>query len=266
MSGLIFWRKPRINVIELHGMIASRMGGLNLASAAPLIERGFASARGKPVILDIESPGGSPVQSDLIASLIRRRAEKAKVEVHAVIGDVGASGGYWIACAADKIHANPMSLVASIGVRGGGFGFSDLIARIGVERRLYTAGAHKARLDPFRPEIPDDVAYAQELLDALHVRFKDWVRARRGERLKGTEDEIFDGAAMLGERGFALGLIDGFSDVDSLVRTLGGEKARPKVFRPRPRGLLRRIPRLAADALLDSIEERVQDSVYKNFL
>ncbi|MGH7068025.1 MAG: S49 family peptidase, partial [Acetobacteraceae bacterium] len=136
---LSFWRKPRINVIELHGLIAARLGQLNIRSAQPLIEKGFASAKGRPVILDIESPGGSPVQSDLIATLIRRRAEKAKVEVHAVIGDVGASGGYWIACAADKIHANPMSLVGSIGVRGGGFGFSGLIARIGIERRLYTA-------------------------------------------------------------------------------------------------------------------------------
>jgi ClpP class serine protease len=233
MINLAFWRKPRINVIMLHGMIASRIGSLNLASAQPLIEKGFASAHGKPVILDIESPGGSPVQSDL-----------------------GASGGYWIACAADKIHANPMSLVASIGVRGGGFGFSDLIARIGVERRLYTAGAHKARLDPFRPEQPDDIAYVNDLLSALHTRFKDWVRERRAGKLKGPEEEIFDGAAMLGERGLALGLIDGFSDVDSLVRTLGGEKARPRIFRPRPRGLLRRLPRLAADAALDAIEER----------
>jgi ClpP class serine protease len=260
MSGLMFWRKPRINVIVLHGMIASRIGSLNLASAAPLIEKGFASARGRPVILDIESPGGSPVQSDLIASLIRRRAEKAKVEVHAVIGDVGASGGYWIACAADQIHANPMSLVASIGVRGGGFGFSDLIARIGVERRLYTAGAHKARLDPFRPEEPDDIAYVNDLLAALHTRFKDWVRERRAGKLKGGEEEIFDGAAMLGERGLALGLIDGFSDIDSLVRTLGGDKARARTFRPRPRGLLRRIPRLLADATLDAIEERAARS------
>jgi signal peptide peptidase SppA len=260
MSGLLFWRKPRINVIELHGMIASRLGSLSLASAAPLIEKGFATARGRPVILDIDSPGGSPVQSDLIASLIRRRAEKAKIEVHAVIGDVGASGGYWIACAADQIHANPMSLVASIGVRGGGFGFSDLIARIGVERRLYTAGVHKGRLDPFRPEQPDDIAYVQELLDDLHGRFKDWVRTRRAGKLRGPDEEIFDGAAMLAARAETLGLIDGLTDIDSLVRKLGGEKARPRVFRPRPRGLLRRLPRLAADAALDAIEERAARS------
>lgn len=250
------WWKPQINVIELHGLIAARLGQLNVKSAQPLIEKGFASAKGRPVILDIDSPGGSPVQSDLIATLIRRRAEKAKVEVHAVISDIGASGGYWIACAADQIHANPMSLVGSIGVRGGGFGFSDLMARIGIERRLYTAGAHKARLDPFLPERADDVAYTHELMEALHVRFKAWVKERRGSRLTGDEDKIFDGSAMLGDQGLALGLIDGFTDTDELVRKLGGERAKPRHIRPRRRGWLKRLPRLVADSLMDAIEER----------
>lgn len=252
----MFWRKPRINVIEMHGLISGRLGQLNVRTAGPLIEKGFASAKGRPVILDIDSPGGSPVQSDLIATLIRRRAEKAKIEVHAVIGDVGASGGYWIACAADRIHANPMSLVGSIGVLAGFFGFSDLIARIGVERRLYTAGAHKVRLDPFLPERAEDVAYTHELLAALHVRFKTWVRERRGDRLTGEEEKIFDGSAMLGEQGLGLGLIDGFADIDGLVRTLGGERAKPRRIRPRPRSWLRRLPRLAADSVLEAIEER----------
>lgn len=252
----MFWQRPRINVIELHGLIAPRFGQLNIRTMKPLIEKGFSSAKGRPVILDIDSPGGSAVQSDLIATLIQRRAEKAKVEVHAVIGDVGASGGYWIACAADVIHANPMSLVGSIGVRGGGFGFSELLGRVGIERRLYTAGVHKARLDPFQPERAEDVAYVQEILDALHERFKAWVGERRAGRLKGEAGQVFDGSAMLGERGLALGLIDGFADVDALVRELGGERARPRILRRRPRGLLRRMPRLAADALLDAIEER----------
>ena len=178
---LLFWRKPRIGVIELHGLISPRPGtaqhGHDGAVDRSRVPHG---ARGQPVILDIESPGGSPVQSDLIASLIRRRAEEQKLRVHAVIREVGASGGYWLACAADEIHANPMSIVGSIGVRGGGFGFPDMLARFGVERRLYTAGSNKARLDPFSPEKPEDVAFVQELLDALHERFKGWVRTRRG--------------------------------------------------------------------------------------
>ncbi|MEO9189941.1 MAG: S49 family peptidase [Acetobacteraceae bacterium] len=252
---LRFWRRT-VSVIELHGLIAGRPGLLNLRTAGPLIERGFAAAGKHAVILDIDSPGGSPVQSDLIAALIRRRAEKAGVAVHAVVGDVGASGGYWIACAADRIWANPMSIVGSIGVRGGGFGFPDLLARLGVERRLYTAGSHKARLDPFLPESAEDVEFVQELLDDLHARFKSWVRTRRAGRLTGDEAAIFDGSFMLGDKALALGLIDGFGDVASVVRELGGEKASPQVFRPRPRGLLRRLPGLGAHALLDAIEER----------
>ncbi len=256
MPRLAFWRGPQINVVELHGLIAPRSGLLNARGAEPLIERAFAAARGRPVVLDIDSPGGSPVQSDLIASLIRRRAAKARVEVHAVIQDVGASGGYWIACAADRIWANPMSIVGSIGVRGGGFGFDDLIARLGVERRLYTAGANKARLDPFLPERPEDVAFTQGLLDELHERFKGWVRARRAGRLKADEAALFDGSFMLGERALTLGLVDALGDVDSVVRELGGERAKPRVLRPRPRGLLRRLPLLAAHAILDAAEER----------
>jgi signal peptide peptidase SppA len=251
-----FWRKRRINVIELHGLISPRLGALNATSAAPRITRAFASARGQPVILDIESPGGSPVQSDLIATLIRREAEKHKVAVHAVIREVGASGGYWLACAGDEIVANPMSIVGSIGVIGGGFGFPDLLSRLGIERRLYTAGENKARLDPFSPERPEDVAFTRDLLEALHIRFKEWVRSRRGTRLKGDEATLFDGSFMLGERAVARGLIDRLGDVDSLVRELGGEKAVSRRFAPRRRGLLSRLPRLGAEALLDAVEDR----------
>jgi signal peptide peptidase SppA len=253
---LLFWRRPRISVVEMHGLIAPRPGAVSMGTMAPLIDRAFRSARGRPVILDIESPGGSPVQSDLVAALIRRRAEEHKVGVHAVIREVGASGGYWLACAADQIYANAMSIVGSIGVRGGGFGFPDMLTRIGVERRLYTAGANKARLDPFSPEKPEDVAFVQELMDDLHERFKTWVRTRRGERLKSDEAALFDGSFMLGERALQVGLIDGLTDIDSLVRELGGAKARAKVFRPRRRGLLRRLPGMMVNALLDVIEER----------
>jgi len=253
---LLFWRKPRVNVIEMHGLIAARTGAVNMETMAPLIDRAFRAARGRPVILDIESPGGSPVQSDLIASLVRRRAEEHKVHVHAVIREVGASGGYWLACAADEIHANPMSIVGSIGVRGGGFGFPDMLARIGVERRLYTAGSNKARLDPFSPEKPEDVVFVQELLDALHERFKSWVRTRRSGKLKVEEAELFDGSFMLGERALAVGLIDSFGDIDGVVRSVGGDKARSRMFRARKRGLLGRLPRMLADGLLDAVEER----------
>lgn len=256
LDHLLPWRRPRIPVVELHGLIAPRPGALSAATAGPLIERAFRAARGKAVVLDIESPGGSPVQSDLIASLIRRRAEEHKVRVHAVIREVGASGGYWLACAADEIHANPMSIVGSIGVRGGGFGFPGLLHRMGVEYRLYTAGTNKARFDPFTPERPEDVAFAREMLDTLHARFKAWVRTRRGPRLTGDDAAVFDGSFMLGERALELGLIDGLSDLDALVRRLGGKRAVVRRFAPRRRGLLHRLPRLAIDAVIDAVEER----------
>jgi len=258
MSGtsLLPWRKPRLNVIVLHGVIAARAGMLNADSVGPLITKAFASAGGRPVILDIESPGGSPVQSDLIAGMIRSHADRAGVRVHAVIREVGASGGYWLACAADEIHANAMSIVGSIGVVGGGFGFPDLLHRIGVERRIYTAGTNKARLDPFKPESPDDVAFVKDLMDTLHARFKDWVRGRRGNRLKAPETSLFDGGYMLGEKALALGLIDGLSTVDELVRDLGGDRAQPRRFAPKKQGLLGRLPRLGMDMALDALEDR----------
>jgi len=237
-------------------MIAARTGMLNADSARPLIEKAFAAAERRPVILDIESPGGSPVQSDLIATMIRTHADRTGVRVHAVIREVGASGGYWLACAADEIHANAMSIVGSIGVVGGGFGFSDMLGRVGIERRIYTAGTNKARLDPFSPEKPEDVAFAKGLMEKLHVRFKDWVKTRRGRRLKAPDDAVFDGGYMLGEQALALGLIDGFSTVDDLVRELGGDRARPRRFAPKGPRLSLRLPRLALDTVLDVLEDR----------
>ncbi|WP_158929774.1 S49 family peptidase [Acidisphaera sp. S103] len=255
-TSLLPWRRPRLNVIVLHGMIAARAGMLNADSARPLIEKAFASTHRRPVILDIESPGGSPVQSDLIATMIRTHADRAGVRVHAVIREVGASGGYWLACAADEIHANPMSIVGSIGVIGGGFGFPHLLDRLGIERRIYTAGTNKARLDPFSPEKPEDVAFTKDLMERLHVRFKDWVRTRRGSRLKVPEESLFDGGYMLGEQALASGLIDGFATVDDLVYQLGGDRARPRRIAPKRSRLALRLPRLAVDTVLDALEDR----------
>jgi ClpP class serine protease len=250
-TGLLPWRRPRINVIVLHGVIAARAGMLNADTARPVIEKAFASTGRRPVILDIESPGGSPVQSDLIATMVRTHADRAGVRVHAVIREVGASGGYWLACAADEIHANAMSVVGSIGVVGGGFG------RLGIERRIYTAGTNKARLDPFSPEKPDDVAFAKDLMEKLHVRFKEWVRGRRGTRLKAADDVLFDGGYMLGEQALQVGLIDGLSTLDELVHQLGGDRARPRRITPKRALLSLRLPRLAVDAMLDVLEDRV---------
>ena len=254
---LLFWRRRRVPVLQLHGVLAARLGPLNIEAYGKLIDAAFkAAGHGGTVVLDIDSPGGSPVQSDLIAARIRRRAEENGAKVVAVIAETGASGGYWLACAGDDLLAHPMSVVGSIGVRGGGFGFDRVLDRLGVQRRLYTAGTNKARLDPFSPERADDVAFVKALLADLHTRFKDWVRSRRGARLKGAEDEVFDGGFHLGDRALALGLIDRFGDLESVVRETGGERAEAQMFRPRRRGLLARLPRMAIDAMLEAVEAR----------
>lgn len=261
---LLFWRRPRIPVIQLHGLLAAREGALNIASVGPAIDKAFRAAgrKGGALVLDIDSPGGSPVQSELIAGRIRRRAEERGMRVHAVIQEVGASGGYWLACAADEIHANAMSIVGSIGVIGGGFGFPALLDRAGVERRLYTAGENKARLDPFSPERPQDVAFVHGLMEQLHARFKDWVRARRGSRLQAEEATLFDGSFWLGSRAAELGLIDHLGELETVVKMLGGKRAVPHVFAPRRRGglltrLARRLVPGIMDALLAEAEERM---------
>ncbi|HTQ70365.1 MAG TPA: S49 family peptidase, partial [Acidocella sp.] len=216
------------------------------------------------LILAIESPGGSATQSDLIGQLIRRKAEKDKIAVMAVIGDLGASGGYWLACAADRIIASRLSIVGSIGVVTESFGLSEFIARHGIERRTMTAGENKRRNDMFAPRRAEDMAFTQELLDEVHTMFKDWVRERRGARLTGDESQIFDGGYMLGARAKTLGLIDGFGDVEQLVKELGGEKAKAIWLRPRPpRGLLRLLMRNAAEAALDVAEDRAATPTLK---
>jgi signal peptide peptidase SppA len=248
------WRPAQIPVVALRGLIAAQMGAVNLESCTAPIEKGFALAKKRGhLVLAIESPGGSATQSDLIG----RRAVETGVKVTAVIGDVGASGGYWLACAADDIRANRLSIVGSIGVITGGFGLDKLIANYGIERRLFTAGDNKARMEMFSPLRPQDVEFTQELLEQAHGMFKSWVRERRGARL-GPEDAVFDGGYMLGEKAKTLGLIDGFGDVDLVVKELGGEKAKPLWLRAkRPRGLLRLISRSAVQSALDIAEEKL---------
>ena len=220
--------------------------------------------KSKKLILAIESPGGSASQSDLIGQFIRRRAEKDGIEVTAVIGDVGASGGYWLACAADRIYAGRLSIVGSIGVVTEGFGLSSFIARHGIERRTVTAGENKRRSDMFAPLRAEDTEFTQNLLDEVHLMFKDWVRARRGARLTTDESQIFDGGFMLGTRAKKLGLIDEFGDVEQVVKALGGNRAKPAWLKPKAsKGLLRFLLRNATETALDVVEERIATPVLK---
>jgi serine protease SohB len=231
-------RPPVIPLVRLEGIIAARagpFGGMNLAGVAPLLDRAFAFSRAPAVFLAINSPGGSPVQSALIANHIRRLADEKKKPVIAVCEDAAASGGYWIACAADEIIADPASILGSIGVVSSGFGFQEAIARLGVERRLRTAGTEKSLNDSFSPQRPQDTARLEALLDELHTEFKDWVRSRRGGKLLAPEAELFTGRFWAGRRALALGLCDGLGDAAGEVRRRYGEKARLVTFGPRKR-------------------------------
>jgi signal peptide peptidase SppA len=256
---VIPWRKPKIPVIALRGIIAARPGAISLEAYADVIERGFSLAkRSKNLVLAIESPGGSAAQSDLIGQLLRRRAEQHDVKITAVIGDVGASGGYWLACAADQIFANRLSIVGSIGVITGGFGLDQFLRRYDIERRLFTAGENKARMETFSPLRPQDVEFTKQLLAECHEMFKSWVRDRRGIRLTAPDDAVFDGGYMLGEKAKSLGLIDGFGDVDSIVKAIGGQDAKPAYLKPkRTRGLLRLVTKTAIESALDIAETKL---------
>ncbi|HQS18223.1 S49 family peptidase [Reyranella sp.] len=238
-----FHRGPVVPVVRLSGVIASGglLGsrGLSVESVAPLLKRAFETRGAKAVALSLNSPGGSPVQSALIAQRIRLHAAEKGLPVVAFVEDVAASGGYWLACAADEIIADPSSIVGSIGVISSGFGFQDLIARIGVERRVHTSGENKSMLDPFRPEQPDDVERLKRLQAEIHDGFKDWIRQRRGKLLKGDETVLFSGEFWTARRGIEFGLIDGFGELRTTLQARYGDKVRLPVIGPRRRLLSR---------------------------
>ena len=235
---------PTVAVIRLSGVIGSFgpwPGGLSLSGLARTLERAFAMRGLSAVALAINSPGGSPVQSSLIAKRIRALAAEKKLPVFAFAEDVAASGGYWLACAADEIHADESSIVGSIGVISASFGFQDLLQRVGVERRVHTAGARKSMLDPFRPENPEDVARLEAIQRDIHAQFMVHVRERRGVRLKGDDEMLFSGEFWTAPRALELGLIDGIGDLRGVMRARYGDKVRLRVVGERGSWLRRRL-------------------------
>jgi serine protease SohB len=239
------WRRPpAVPVVRLSGVIG-QVGlagrGLTLAGLERAIDAAFAIKRAPAVALLINSPGGSPVQSAQIAGRIRDLALEKQRHVIAFVEDVAASGGYWLACAADEIFADASSIVGSIGVVSAGFGFHDAIQRLGIERRVHTAGERKALLDPFQPERPDDLALLEDIQRDIHARFIAQVRERRGQRLKGEDGELFDGRVWTGEAAVAQGLIDGLGEARAVLRRRFGKEVRLVPVNPRPGWLLRRL-------------------------
>src|SRR5256886_13356100 len=226
---------PVVPVVRLSGVIGAvtpLRPGLTLAGIAKTLERAFATRHAKAVALVINSPGGSPVQSRQIYLRIRQLAAEKKLPVLVFVEDVAASGGYMIACAGDEIFCDPSSILGSIGVVGGTFGFQELIKRIGVERRLYTAGEHKAMLDPFLPENADDVARLKTIQREIHAIFIALVKASRGSRLKGGDDVLFTGEHLAGGQSLSLGLADSIGDIRSTLRERFGEKVLTPVIAP----------------------------------
>ncbi|HXI88033.1 MAG TPA: S49 family peptidase [Parvularculaceae bacterium] len=255
-------RRALIAVIELRGVIGQTgpaRRGLSFAKVEGAIEAAFKPKNIAAVALLINSPGGSAVQSRLIFGAIRQAAEKKKKPVFAFIEDVGASGGYILALAGDEIYADDSSIVGSIGVIAAAFGFPEAIARLGIERRVYTAGDNKSQLDPFRPENAEDIARLQSILDALHAQFIALVKDRRGDRLSSDSD-IFTGAFWTADEAASRGLIDGTGHLADLMKARFGEDAKLKKI-PLERGsLLKRLfggeTRFDADAAIEAIEAR----------
>ena len=248
---------PVVRLSGVIGAVTPLRPGMSLAGVAKTLERAFATKNAKAVALVINSPGGSPVQSRQIYLRIRQLAAEKKLPVLVFVEDVAASGGYMIACAGDEIFCDPSSILGSIGVVGGSFGFVELIKKIGVERRLYTAGEHKATLDPFLPENPDDVARLKQLQREIHAIFIALVKGSRGARLKGTDDLLFTGEYWAGETSVSLGLADGIGDLRSTLRARYGDKVLTPVIAPASgmlSGLLGRKSAGAGAASLDGIE------------
>ena len=258
-----------VAVVRLSGLIAQgTRGTLNDAGIGPVLERAFSRGKPRAVALVVNSPGGSAVQSSLIGARIRRLADERRVPVHAFVEDVAASGGYWLAASADHVWTDETSVVGSIGVISAGFGLDGAIARLGIERRVHTAGRSKAMLDPFRPEKPEDVERLRRILEQIHAAFVEHVRARRGSKL-AEDPDLFTGEIWVGRRAHEVGLTDGVAHLEPKMRELLGPDLRFRRYglrRPFLRrlgagagpaeGLAASLGAAALDGILARLEER----------
>jgi len=270
-----FSRAPVVPVLRFYGPIGMAVPlrpGLSIGTVAGPVERAFTMSKAPSVAILINSPGGSPVQSSLIYKRIRQLAGEHEKRVYVFCEDVAASGGYYLAAAGDEIYADPSSILGSIGVISAGFGFDKAIEKLGIERRVYTAGTVKGSLDAFRPENADDIARLKDIQRDVHRTFISIVKERRGGKLKGADEELFSGAFWSGSQAVALGLADGLSDVRTKMREVHGDKVRLRVVPFESGGLFRRLRRLPglgsiqspaglaslaiADDLLSAVEAR----------
>ena len=261
-----FWKRaPRVPLVRLSGMISVESSpvrrGLSLEAVAPLLQQAFAVPRAKAVALAINSPGGSPVQSALIAGRIRELAAEKELPVMAFVEDVAASGGYWLATAADEIYADSASVIGSIGVISAGFGFQDAIAKLGIERRVYTAGENKGMLDPFKAADPKDEERLNVILNDLHQLFRTHVETRRAGKLVAGDEELFSGAFWTADAARERGLIDGIGHFRPVLRQRFGDKVQIVPVKTK-KPLLQRLGGgggFSADDWMDSLIARMDE-------
>jgi signal peptide peptidase SppA len=258
---------PVVRLTGVIGVVTPLRPGLLLSTVAKSLERAFSVRNARAVALLVNSPGGSPTQSHLIFRRIRQLSQEKKIPVIAFVEDIGASGGYMLACAADEIVCDQYSIIGSIGVVGGSFGFVKLMDKLGVERRLYTSGEHKAMLDPFLPEKPDEVKRVKAIQKDIHEHFIALVKERRGGKLKGSDKTLFSGEFWTAQKAIEFGLADAIGDLRSTLRARYGEKLRTPLIAAE-RGLFgRRIPGVGlaqalanqpglADDLVSALETR----------
>jgi signal peptide peptidase SppA len=258
---------PIVPVVRFSGTIGVSTPlrpGLMISTVARALERAFAVRGARAVALLINSPGGSPSQSHLIFRRIRQLAEEKKLPVYAFIEDVGASGGYMLACAGDEVICDTYSIIGSIGVVGGTFGFVEAMRKLGIERRVYTSGERKVMLDPFLPEKPEDVERIHALQKDIHAHFIALVKSRRGGKLSGSDETLFSGEFWAADRAIALGLVDRVGDLRSEMRARYGEKVklpliegeRSWIGRPLSGVLSGAAIDASPDALISAIEAR----------
>ena len=255
----IFKRPWIVPVVRLDGVIGSSGqfggGGLTDSNLAPVLEKAFEMPRAKAVALVINSPGGSPTQSSLIAARIKRLAKENNVQVIAFCEDVAASGGYWLACSADEIFADENSIIGSIGVISASFGFHEFINRQGIERRVYTAGEDKSVLDPFRPEKKGDIEKIKKIQSAIHANFKGYVEESRGAKI--DTELVCNGEFWDARKAFDLGLIDGIDHLEPLLKMRFGDKIEFKVV-SRKKPLFARLSK----SMINSIHGAVINKLY----
>ncbi|HLL27963.1 MAG TPA: S49 family peptidase [Xanthobacteraceae bacterium] len=260
-----FRTRPVVPVVRLTGAIGIStplVSGITMANTAKLLDRAFAVKGAKAVALVINSPGGSAVQSHLIYQRIRALAAENKKPVIAFVEDAAASGGYMIACAADEIIADPSSIVGSIGVVSASFGFDKAIKKLGIDRRVYTAGEHKVSLDPFQPEKPEDVKRLKALQKDIHAMFTGLVKKSRGKKLKGPEKTLFSGEFWVGEQALQYGLVDRLGDLRNVLRERYGKKVVTPLIAPPSGWFARKTPGVIltegdwAAQLMSAIEAR----------